>query len=80
MDKCYRKGHINDACVPNDYGMGRQETEKVVEYQDFKIYRADTYILQPIDIIPVVIGATGLMKTSLQKYLLFIPGIARIPN
>ena len=60
--------------------MWRQETEKVVKYQDLKIDMADTYILQPIDIIPVVIGATGFMKTNLQKYLQFIPGIARVPN
>ena len=28
---------------------------------------ADTYDLQPVDIIPNVIAATGLMKTNLQK-------------
>ena len=74
MDKCSRKGYIIDVCVPNDYGMGRQEREKVVKYQDLKNDMADTYNLQPVDIIPVVIGATGLMKTNLQKYLQLIPG------
>ena len=46
----------------------------MVEYQDFKNGMADTYILQPIVFITVVIETTGLMKTNLQKYLRLIPG------
>ena len=53
--------------------MGRQEREKVVKYQDLKTDMADTYNLQPVDIIPVLIGATGLKKTNFQKYLQLIP-------
>ena len=74
MDKDTGKGYIIDVCVPNDYGMGRQEREKVVKYQELKNDIADTYHLQPVDVIPVVIGATGLMKKNLQKYLQLIPG------
>ena len=74
MDKRTRKGYIIDVCVPNDYRMGRQEREEIIKYQDLKYDMADTYNLQPVDIIPVVIGATGLMKKNLQKYLQLIPG------
>ena len=35
---------------------------------------ADTSNLQPVGITPVVIGATELMKTNLQKYLQLISG------
>ena len=73
MDKSTRKGYIIDVCVPNDYGMARQEREKIVKYQDLKNDIADTYDLQPVDIIPIVIGATGLMKKNLQKYLELVP-------
>ena len=73
MDKRTRKGYIIDVCVPNDYGMARQEREKIVKYQDLKNDIADTYDLQPVDIIPIVIGATGLMKRNLQKYLELVP-------
>ena len=57
----------------------------MVKCQDLKNDMADAYNLQPVDIIPVVIGAKGLMKTSLQKCLQLIPGkvtsiIARAPN
>ena len=73
MDKRTKRGYIIDVCVPNDYGMARQELEKVVKYQDLKNDIADTYHLQPVDVVPVVIGATGLMKQNLQNYLKIIP-------
>ena len=73
MDKCSRIGYIIDLCVPNDYGMRRQEREKVVKYQDLINDMADTCNLQPVDIIPVALVAMGLMKTNLQKYLQLIP-------
>ena len=73
MDKRTKRGYIIDVCVPNDYRMARQEREKVTKYQDLKNDIADTYHLQPVDVIPVVIGATGLMKQNLQKYLQCLP-------
>ena len=51
MDKYSRKGYIIDVYVPNDYGLGRQEREKVVKDQDLKNYMADTYNLKLVDII-----------------------------
>ena len=78
VDKCYRKGQINDVCVPNDNGIGRQEREKVVKYKSLKKNDiADTYNLQPVDIIPAVIGTKGVMKTNFQKYLQLMPGKVR---
>ena len=73
LDKRTKKGYIIDVCVPNDYGLGRQEREKVCKYQNLKNDIQDTYNFHPVDIIPVVIGATGLMKKNLQKYLKMIP-------
>ena len=73
MNKRTKRGYVIDVCVPNDYGMARQEREKVVKYQDLKNDIADTYRLQPVDVIPVVIGATGLMKQNLDNYLKLLP-------
>ena len=73
MDKHTGKGYIIDVCVPNDYGIGRQEREKVVKYQDLKNDMQDTYHLRPVDTIPIVIGATGLMKKNLQNYIQRLP-------
>ena len=73
IDKRTTKGYIIDVCVPNDYGIARQEREKVVKYQDLKNDMNDTYQLRTVDIIPVVIGATGIMKKNLQKYIELLP-------
>ena len=73
LDKHTRRGYIIDVCVPNDYGLARQEREKVTKYQDLKNDMKDTYGYEPIDIIPVVIGATGTMKRNLQRYIQLLP-------
>ena len=73
LDKHTRKGYIIDVCVPNDYGVGRQEREKVTKYQDLKNDIKDTYRYEPVDIIPIVIGATGTMKRNLQHYIQLLP-------
>ena len=67
MKKMSGKVYIIDVCVPNDYGMGTQKREQVVKYQYLKNHIADTYNLQPVEIIPVVIRATVLMRTNLKK-------------
>ena len=46
----------------------------MVKNKDLKYDMVDTYNLQPVDIFPVVIGATGLMRTNLQKNLQLVPG------
>ena len=73
IDKRTGKGYIIDVCVPNDYGLGRQEREKVLKYQDLKNDMQDTYHLRTVDIIPIIIGATGLMKRNLQNYIQRLP-------
>ena len=73
LDKRTKRGYIIDVCVPNDYGLARQEMEKVRKYQDLKNDIKDTYRYEPIDIIPIVIGATGTMKRNLQRYIQLLP-------
>jgi len=65
---------IIDISVPNDYGIKRAEREKILKYQDLKFTLKEEWELEQIDIIPVTIGATGLMKDNLQSYLETIPG------
>ena len=45
-----------------------------MKYQDLKNDLRTTWELEDICIIPVVVGATGLVKTNLQNYLKSIPG------
>ena len=65
---------IIDISVPNDFGINRAEREKITKYQDLKHALKDEWELEEIEVIPIIIGATGLMKDNLQKYLDSIPG------
>ena len=60
--------------MTNDYGLNRAEREKVTKYQHLKNDLRDTWSLKNIEVIPVVVSATGLMKNNLQSYLDRIPG------
>ena len=45
----------------------------MLKYQDLKNDMQDTYNLRPVDIVPIVIGATGLMKKNLKNYIQRLP-------
>ena len=64
----------NRITVPNDYGVCRAEREKISKYQYLKYDLKTTWSLQKIDVIPVVVGATGVVTTRLKEYLKSIPG------
>ena len=64
---------IIDVAVPNDYGLNRGEREKITKYQDLKNDIKTTWSFKEIYIIPVVIGATGMVKQNLKKYIETIP-------
>ena len=73
-DKTNKSAKIIEVSVPNDFGLNRAEREKVTKYQDLKHDLKDTWELKDIEIIPVIIGATGVMKKNLEDYLEAIPG------
>ena len=73
-DKQNKTAQIIEVNVPNDFGLNRGEREKVIKYQDLKNDLKDTWDLRHIEIVPIIIGATGVMKNNLQDYLEAIPG------
>ena len=60
--------------VPSDYGLNRAERDKMSVYQALKNDLKSTWNLCSAEVIPVIVGATGLQKTNLVKYLKEIPG------
>ena len=46
----------------------------MTKYQDLKNALREEWELDNIQIIPIIIGATGLIKDNLQQYLDAIPG------
>ena len=71
---------IIEVSVPNDFGLNRAEREKMNKYQDLKHDLRDTWDLEEIEIIPVIVGATGLVKKNLQEHLRNIPGQPQLPE
>ena len=71
---------IIEVSVPNDFGLNRVEREKQNKYQDLKHDLRDTWDLEEIEIIPVIIGATGLVKKNLSEHLQNIPGNPQLPE
>ena len=64
---------IIEVTVPNDFDLNRAERHKITKYQDLKNDLKSTWALKEIEIIPVVVRATGLIEKSLKQYLQAIP-------
>ena len=68
-DKTKKTAKVIEVTVPNDFGLNRAERTKLNKYQDLKNDLRTTWELEDICIIPVVVGATGLVKANLKKYV-----------
>ena len=61
-----------EVSVPSDYGLNA--AEKVTKYQDLKNDLRQTWELDDIEIVPIIIGATGLLKDNFKDLLIKVPG------
>ena len=73
-DRKAKSAQIIEVSVPNDYGLNRAEREKNNKYQDLKNDLRTTWGLKEIELIPVIVGATGLVKNNLKSNLQAIKG------
>ena len=73
-DKEKKTAKVIEVTVPNDYGLNAAERKKVTKYQDLKNDLRNTWELDEIEILPVVIGVTGLIKDNFTEILRKIPG------
>ena len=69
-----KSAKIIEVSVPNDYGLNVSERKKISKYQDLKNDLRNTWELDDIEIIPIIIGATGLVKDNFVQYMKSIPG------
>ena len=76
-NKRERVATLVEVSVPSDSGLNRAEREKVTKYQGLMYDMKRNWNLREISIIPVIIGATGLMKKNFKKYLASVPGNPR---
>ena len=73
-NKKERVATLVEVSVPNDGGLNRAEREKKTKYQSLMYDMKRNWNLREISIIPVIIGATGLMKKNFKNLLASIPG------
>ena len=73
VNNCY----ILDIVVPSDRNRSLQVVEKLSKYKDLEIEIARMWKMET-ETIPVVIGAFGVIKKGLEKYVDKIPNKASI--
>jgi hypothetical protein len=62
-----------DVAIPSDKNVIQKEAEKKLKYKSLSIEIQRMWNVKCF-VIPVIIGATGIVCKSLQKYLETIPG------
>ena len=59
--------------IPSDYNIQKKATEKTSKYVDLKI-ECQTIWNKKVEVIPVIIGAIGIVDKNIKKYVRRIPG------
>ena len=74
-DRC----QIMDWVIPSDYNIQKRATEKMSKYVDLQI-NGQRLWNKKVEVIPVIIGATGIVDKNIKKYVGRIPGCHNIYN
>ena len=59
--------------IPSDYNIQKKATEKMSKYVDLQI-ECQRLWNKKVEVIPVIIGATGILDKNIKKYVGRIPG------
>ena len=68
---------IIDVAIPSDYNIKKNATEKMSKYVDLQIEYQRIWN-KKVEVIPVIIGATGIVDKNIKKYVGRIPGCNNI--
>ena len=68
---------IIDVAIPSDYNIQKKTTEKISKYVDLQI-ECQRLWNKKVEVIPVIIGATGIVDKKIKKYVGRIPGCHNI--
>ena len=60
-----------DIAISGDRNVIKKEAEKILKYKDLTI---EIQSMWNVKVIPVIIGATGIISKSFRKYVSNIPG------
>ena len=77
VDKDKKTAYIIDIAVPGENRVGTKELEKNLKYQDLKMEISRMWMLNQVEVIPIVVGALGKvskrLEGSLEKIRTVIP-------
>ena len=63
--------------IPSDYNIQKKATEKMNKYVYLQI-ECERIWNKKVEVIPVIIGATGIVDKNIKKYVGRIPGFYNI--
>ena len=72
-DRC----QIIDVAIPIEYNIQKKAKEKMSKYVDLQI-ECQRLWNKRVEVIPVIIGATGIVDKNIKKYVGRIPGCHNI--
>ena len=72
-DRC----QIIDVAIPSDYNIQKKATEKMSKYVDLQI-ECQRLWNKKVEVVPFIIGATGIVDKNIKKYVGRIPGYHNI--
>ena len=78
LNKTERTAQLIDIAVPGDSRVKEKEGEKVEKYQMLKDEISRLWRLRKVIVIPVVVGALGLISKDFKKHLEKADGRIRI--
>ena len=64
---------LKDVAISGDRNLIKKEVEKILKYKDLTIEIERMWNVKT-KVIPVIIGATGIISKSFRKYVSNIPG------
>ena len=69
VEKEKKECKIIDVAVPNDVRVGNKEQEKVEKYQDLRREIATLWGMKKTEVIPIVVGALGMISKKLDMWI-----------
>ena len=63
--------------IPSNYNIQKKETDKMSKYVDLQI-ECQRLWNKKVEVIPVIIGATGIVEKTIKKYVGRMPGCHNI--
>ena len=76
-DKSKSSCTLIDMAVPSERNVATKEVEKIAKYKDLEIEISKMWNMKT-NVIPVVIGALGLIRKRINRHVEQIPGSIRV--